>query len=300
MGIELLSFEEKNNRKKVAEKYLAENKPLHAIQIYTALLNETDDFQYKFLLAEIYNDLGYISAAEKYLLSILDEFPDDDDIRFEISTFFMEQNCWENMIKALAGIDAMKRPEVNFMIGYAYYKLNDLKLARHHLELFISSSQDADLIFNSLYYLGIISLKEGKFEEAIKKFKHTEFHFNTSSDFYFYLANAYRLSGMFTHASLYIVKAIRLNKRNSKAYLEAAKIYNALEQFEKAEKQLKKYAEIENNNSSEYNLTLAETYIGLKKFEHAQLCLSIVEEDEPDNQHLSALKDKLSKFSKAQ
>ncbi|WP_337865165.1 hypothetical protein [Ignavibacterium sp.] len=299
MGIELLSLEEKNNKKKAAEKYLAENKPLHAIQIYTALLNETNDFQYKFLLAEIYNDLGYISAAEKYLLSILDEFP-DDDIRFEISTFFMQHDCWENMIKALAGIDASKKSEVNFMIGYAYYNLNDLKLARHHLELFINSSQNADLIFNSLYYLGIISLKEGKFEEAIKKFKDTEFHFNTSSDFYFYLANAYRLSGMFTHASLYIVKSIRLNKRNSKAYLEAAKIYNSLEQFEKAEKQLKKYAAIENITSPEYNLTLAETCIGLKKFEKAQLCLSIVEEDEPGSIELNVLKDKLLKFSQAQ
>ncbi|MGQ9797970.1 MAG: tetratricopeptide repeat protein [Ignavibacterium sp.] len=300
MGIAVLTFEEIESKKKIAEKYIAENKPLHAIQIYNYLLNETDEPEYKFLLAEVYRDMGYISAYEKYLMAFLDDFPDDDEIRFEISTFLMEYESWENIVKALSVVDTIKRPQFNFMIGYAYYKLNDLKLARHHLELYLNSKKKIELKFDCLFYLGLIDLKEGNYDEAIKKFKETEFHFNSHPDFYYYLANAYRLSGMFTHASLYIVKSLRLNKRNAKAYLEAAKIYNALEQFEKAEKHLKKYSELENDNTSEYNLTLAETYIGLKKFDHAQAYLSIVEEDEPDNSELTALKNKLSKLSKAQ
>lgn len=300
MGIAVLTFEEIESKKKIAEKYIAENKPLHAIQIYNYLLNETDEPEYKFLLAEIYRDMGYISAYEKYLIDFLDDFPDDDEIRFEISTFLMEYESWENIINVLSVVDTIKRPQFNFMIGYAYFKLNDWKLARHHLELYLNSRQKIELKFECLFHLGLIDLKEGNYDEAIKKFKATEFHFNSHPDFYFHLANAYRLSGMFTHASLYIVKSLRLNKRNAKAYIEAAKIYNALEQFEKAEKHLKKYSELENNNSSEYNLALAETYIGLKKFEQAQACLSIVEEDEPDNSELTALKNKLSKLSKAQ
>jgi tetratricopeptide (TPR) repeat protein len=300
MGITVITDEEKESKKKIADKYIAENKHLHAIQIYTYLLNETNDPEYKFILAEIYRQMGYISAYEKYLIAFLDDCPDDDEIRFEISTFLMEYERWENIINVLSVADTTKRPEFNFMIGYAYYKLNEFKLARHHLELYLNSSQKIELKFDCLFYLGLIDLKEGKYDEAIKKMKETEFHFNSHSEFYYHLANAYRLSGMFTHASLYIVKSLRLNKRNAKAYIEAAKIYNALEQFEKAEKHLKKYSELDNNNTPEYNLTLAETYIGLKKFEQAHACLSIVEEDEPDNSELTALKNKLSKLSKAQ
>lgn len=296
----MLSEQEKMEKKKLAENFIADRKLMHALQVYHYLLDQTDDPQFKMSIAMIYWLMGNISAYEKYLLLFLEDYPDSDYVRFEVSTFLMDCACWESTIEVLSVMDATKKPEIYYRIGYSYFNLKNLKLARKYFELYLNSDYEFELKTKTVYYLGLIDLFEGNYDQAINKLKECEFYYNSNSRFYYFLANAYRLSGMYTHASLYIMKSIRLSEKYSLSYLEAAVIFNALKQFDKSEKFLQKYSVMEDNNSFEFNLVSAETYIGLGKFDEAQVCLTVAEQENPNSPQVQKLKNLLLLISEAE
>ncbi|GMU96157.1 tetratricopeptide repeat protein [Ignavibacterium album] len=284
--------------KKTAEEHILAKKYLHAAQIYHRLLDETNSMDFKFRLAEIYLHMGFIDASDKYYVSVLEDFPDNDEMRMEISSLLMHNGNWEKLIEVLSLVDSDKKPEVNLILGVAYLKTKDYKFAKHYLEKFLKSDNNPELKMEAGYYLGITDYYQNNFDSAIKKFKESEFHQNNNSDFYFYLASSYRMLGMFTHASLYITKALRLNKKDIRILLEAAKIYNKLEQFKKANKYLDMYSELSKRVPNDYLLTLAETYLGLKHAKEAEMVISLIDEDESDNPEVIAIKSRIQQSLK--
>lgn len=57
---------------KLASIFISEGKNLHAIQIYNSLIQETDLEDIYYLLAELYEDIGYMNAGEKILNELLE------------------------------------------------------------------------------------------------------------------------------------------------------------------------------------------------------------------------------------
>ena len=293
-----MDAEEINRLKQTAEEYILAKKYLHAAQIYHRLLYETNSMDFKFRLAEIYLHIGFTEASDKYYVSVLEDFPDNDEMRMEISSLLIQSRNWEKLIEVLSLVDSDKKSEADFILGFAYLKTKDYKLSKHYLEKFIKSDNNPELKVEAGYYLGVVNYFENNFEEAIKRFKESEFHHNNNADFYFYLASSYRMLGMFTHASLYITKALRLNKKKPDILLEAAKIYNKLEQFKKANKYLDMYSEVSKRVPTDYLLTLAETYLGLKHIEEAEMVISLIDEDESDNPEVIAIKSRIQQSLK--
>jgi tetratricopeptide (TPR) repeat protein len=292
-----VDVEQKEKLTKLADNYIQSGKYFHAAQIYHRLLNETESNAYKFRLAETYLNMGFREAFDKYLISVLEDFPDSDEMRLEVSSLLMKSKNWEKLIEILSFVDADKSPEVNFILGFAYLKLSDYKLAQHFLELFIKSKSNPEVRLEATYYLGVSNYFLDNFEDAIKRFKESKFHQNNNPEFYFYFASSYRMLGMLTHASLYITKALRLSKKKPDILLEAGKIYNKLEQFSKAEKYLNLYTEVASKVPNDYLLAYAEALIGLKKTQKAEMVISMIEEGESDNPEVIALKSKLLKIS---
>lgn len=218
-------------------------------------------------------------------------------MRMEISSLLIQSKNWEKLIEVLSQVDSNNKSEVNFILGVAYLKTKDYKFAKHYLEKFLKSDNDPQLKVEAGYYLGIINYYQNNFEEAVKRLKESEFHQNNNSDFYYYLASSYRMLGMFTHASLYITKALRLNNKDADILLEAAKIYNKLEQFKKANKYLDIYSEVSMQTPTDYLLTLAETYLGLKHIKEAEMIISLIDKDESDTPEVIAIKSKISTMS---
>ncbi len=272
---------------------------LHAVQLYHRLLDETGRLDFKFALAEVYFHMGFKEASDKYYISVLEDFPDNDEMRLEISSLLMSSKNWDKIIEVLSLADASKKPEVNFFLAYAYMKNYDYKIAKYYLESFLKSNGNPELRTEAIYYLGISNYYQNEFQEAIKNFKESEFHQNNNPDFYFYLASSYRLLGMFTHASLYITKALRLSKKKPTILLEAAKIYNKLEQFKKAGKYLRMYEEISNRVPDDYLLTLAETYLGLKHVKEAEMVISLISEEESNNPEVIEIKSRIATMSES-
>lgn len=292
-----MDAQEKEKLKQMADNFVLTGKYLHAAQIYHRLLDETGKMDYKFSLAETYLQMGFIDASDKYYISVLDEFPNNDEMRLEVSSLLIKSKNWEKIIEILSMVDSNKKSVVDFILGFAYLKTEDYKFAKHYLEKFIKSEDDPELKIEAVYYLGIAYYHENNFEEAIKRFKESEFHQNSNADFYFYLASSYRMLGMFTHASLYITKALRLNRKSAGILLEAAKIYNKLEQFKKANKYLSMYGEVSKTVPNDYLITLAENFLGLKRIKDAEKVISLIDDEESENPEVIAIKSRISKIS---
>lgn len=292
-----MDAQEKEKLKQMADNFVLTGKYLHAAQIYHRLLDETGKMDYKFSLAETYLQMGFIDASDKYYISVLDEFPNNDEMRLEVSSLLIKSKNWEKIIEILSMVDSNKKSVVDFILGFAYLKTEVYKFAKHYLEKFIKSEDDPELKIEAVYYLGIANYHENNFEEAIKRFKESEFHQNSNADFYFYLASSYRMLGMFTHASLYITKALRLNRKSAKILLEAAKIYNKLEHFKKANKYLSMYGEVSKTVPNDYLLTLAENFLGLKRIKDAEKVISLIDDEESENPEVIAIKSRISKMS---
>lgn len=292
-----MDAQEKEKLKQMADNFVLTGKYLHAVQIYHRLLDETGKMDYKFCLAETYLQMGFIDASDKYYISVLDEFPNNDEMRLEVSSLLIKSRNWEKIIEILSMVDSNKKSVVNFILGFAYLKTEDYKFAKHYLEKFIKSEDNPELKLEAVYYLGIANYHENNFEEAIKRFKESEFHQNSNADFYFYLASSYRKLGMFTHASLYITKALRINHKSAKILLEAAKIYNKSEQFKKAHKYLRIYGDLGKEVSNDFLLTLAETFLGLNRIKDAKAIINLIDDEESDNPEMIAIKSKISKLS---
>ncbi|BDQ04268.1 tetratricopeptide repeat protein [Ignavibacterium sp.] len=292
-----MDAQEKEKLKQMADNFVLTGKYLHAAQIYHRLLDETGKMDYKFSLAETYLQMGFIDASDKYYISVLDEFPNNDEMRLEVSSLLIKSKNWEKIIEILSMVDSNKKSVVDFILGFAYLKTEDYKFAKHYLEKFIKSEDDPELKIEAVYYLGIANYHENNFEEAIKRFKESEFHQNSNADFYFYLASSYRMLGMFTHASLYITKALRLNRKSAGILLEAAKIYNKLEQFKKANKYLSMYGEVSKTVPNDYLITLAENFLGLKRIKDAEKVISLIDDEESENPEVIAIKSRISKIS---
>ncbi|MEP0861494.1 MAG: hypothetical protein HRF52_08665 [Ignavibacterium sp.] len=292
-----MDAQEKEKLKQMADNFVLTGKYLHAAQIYHRLLNETGKMDYKFSLAETYLQMGFIEASDKYYISVLDEFPNNDEMRLEVSSLLIKSKNWEKIIEILSMVDSNKKSVVDFILGFAYLKTEDYKFAKHYLEKFIKSEDDPELKIEAVYYLGIANYHQHNFEEAIKRFKESEFHQNSNADFYFYLASSYRMLGMFTHASLYITKALRLNRISAGILLEAAKIYNKLEQFKKANKYLSMYGEVSKTVPNDYLITLAENFLGLKRIKDAEKVISLIDDEESENPEVIAIKSRISKIS---
>ncbi|AFH48523.1 Hypothetical protein IALB_0811 [Ignavibacterium album JCM 16511] len=292
-----MDAQEKEKLKQMADNFVLTGKYLHAAQIYHRLLDETGKMDYIFRLAETYLQMGFIDASDKYYISVLDEFPNNDEMRIEVSSLLIKSKNWEKIIEILSMVDSNKKSVVDFILGFAYLKTEDYKFAKHYLEKFIKSEDNPELKIEAVYYLGIANYHENNFEEAIKGFKESEFHQNSNADFYFYLASSYRKLGMFTHASLYITKALRINNKSAKILLEAAKIYNKSEQFKKAHKYLKVYGDLGKEVSNDFLLTLAETFLGLNRIKDAKALIALIDDEESENPEVIAIKSRISTLS---
>lgn len=281
----------------LAHSLLSSSDYLKAAQVYQKLLEETKNFIYKFRLFDCYLQLGNRQAAEKYVISILDDFPGDDEVTLHIATTIMYFKDWEKTKEILMSVDPEKRTEVNFFLGFTFFKLKNYQKAEHHFNLYLKKNDNPNLENLAIYYLGVTYFYQNRFDEAISRFKEVESSQTDNLEFDFYFASTYRMLGMLTHASHHIMKALRFSYKRHDILIEAAKIYNKLEQYEKAEEFLRSYSEISKNTSNDYFLTLAETCIGLKNFKDAEIAISLIDESETGNPEYIAIKSKLSKMS---
>jgi tetratricopeptide (TPR) repeat protein len=269
---------------KLARDYEAQNKPLHAAQLYTSLIEEyPGSVELYYRLANLYELMGNISTASTLLKEFLENDPENKDVRLFLGRFFLKNSLWDEAIETLSYILPQDECVVSFFIGYAHFMLKEYELAKINFLNFISSGRDSDLLHEANIYLAKIELIYKDYEKALSYAKKAEGMYSNYWELNQIYAETYFNLGMYTHASDFIEKAIKLNSSESSTYELAGKIYLKQCDYNKAEKNFLKYIESISDASSDIYTKLAEACLKSQKTQEALTYYNIAVKIDPDN-----------------
>jgi tetratricopeptide (TPR) repeat protein len=280
---------------KIAGDYEAQGKPLHAAQIYNALLEEyPDSVEIYFRLANLYEHMGNITPAANLLKSFLEDDPENKEVRLFLGQFFLKNSKWNDAVETLSFILPQDEPIVSFFIGYAHFMLNEYELAKINFLNFLSYDKQSDLLHEANIYLAKIELIFKDYESALSYAKKAEGMYSNYWELNQIYAETYFNLGMYAHAVDFIEKAIKLNTGESSPYAWAGKIYLKLGDYLKAEKNFLQYIESIEYASSDIYTKLAEACLKAQKTQDALAYYDIAIKLDPENKIALAGKDQAS------
>ena len=255
---------------KTAREFEAQNKPLHAIQIYLLLISDYPKFtEPYFRLAEIYENLGKLNSAIDLFKKISNLQPDDKDVKLYYGQFLIRNAKWEKAIEVLSFISSEEEPIVFYFTGYAYFMLKDFELAKVNFLSFIISDEQPEIIQEAYLYLAKIEIELKEFNNALRYAKRAEVLFSDFWELYVIYAQVYFNLDMINHAIKSIEKALRFNSKEPTVFVWAGKIYFKNIDYKKAEKYFTKFIELSEDISSEDYTLLAEVCLHNGKFREA-------------------------------
>ncbi len=245
---------------------------LHAIQIYTSLIEEDDSYLETYLrFINLYERTGRIEEGAKVVDRMVKSNPKKDYALLTSAEFYMRYSFWEKAAEVLSALDAADYPFIDYWRGLCYYNLKNYDAARFSLEYYYKYSDVDDLAAQVLLLLVKVEFELGNFEDALEyagKFEYLDSH-NWEINLLF--AKVYFELDMLTHAVIKIEKAFRRKKRKPEIMETAAKIYFRSGEYDKAEKYFNLLLESTDEISAEvysYIVALAKEN---KEFDKAQL-----------------------------
>lgn len=282
---------------KKAREYESIGKHLHAIQLYRSLINEYPEFTDSFIrLAELYEKSGQINTAISVYNSALNLNPKNTELSIVSGHFFLRQQLWQNALDVLSDISPGEVPIVSFLIGLAYFNLEDFEISKLHLLKFIFSNEQPELIHQAYLYLAKIEYTLNRFEEGLKFIRKAELLLNDFWELHFIKAKLMYQLKMYSHAVKEIKLAFNLNSKEHIVNLWAGKIYLKCEEFEKAEIQLRDYIENRTSVSPETHLELVDAIQKQNKLSEAAKYLDAALLNDPKNFEILERKKTLSKI----
>ena len=242
------------HRLKTAREFEAQGKLLHAVQIYHLIIQDHPDLvEAYFDLADLYESLGNITPGIELLESLIEQNPDDKDVRLFLGQYLMRNSKWNEAIEVLSFIMPEEEPMVSFFLGYSHFMLEEYEIARLNFFNFIPKQKHSELLYEANLYLAKIEVKLKNFERALNYAKKTEELYSNFWELNFIYAECYYNLGMYAHAVNPIEKAIKLNPKENILSQLAGKIYMKHGDYLKAEKHFLKFIEsIENVSSDDY------------------------------------------------
>ncbi len=242
------------HRLKTAREFEAQGKLLHAVQIYISIIKDHPDLiEAYFDLADLYESMGNIAPGIELLENIIEQNPDDKDIRLFLGQYLLRNSKWNEAIEVLSFILPEEEPMVSFFLGYSHFMLNEYEIARINFLNFLPKQKHSELLYEANLYLAKIEVKLKNFERALNYAKKTEELYSNFWELNFIYADCYYNLGMYAHAVNPIEKAIKLNPKENILFQLAGKIYLKHGDYLKAEKNFLKFIEsIENVSSDDY------------------------------------------------
>ena len=280
---------------KIAGEYEVQGKPLHAAQVYNALLEEyPGSVEIYFRLANLYELMGNITPAANMLKDFLENDPENKEVRLFLGQFFLRNFRWDDAFEILSYILPQDEPVVSFFIGYAHFMLKEYELAKINFLNFLSYNKQSDLLHEANIYLAKIELIFKNYESALAYAKRAEGMYSNYWELNQIYAETYFNLGMYAHAVDFIEKAIKLNSGESSPYEWAGKIYLKQGDYLKAEKNFIKYIESIEDASSDIYTKLAEACLKARKTQDALAYYDIAIKLDPENKIALAGKDQAS------
>jgi tetratricopeptide (TPR) repeat protein len=285
---------------KKAKEYEKLGKHLHAIQLYRSVINEYPGFIDSFIrLAELYEKSGQLNSAISVYKSALNLNPQSTELAFVSGQFFVKQELWQDAIDTLTCVSPEEEPLVSFLIGFAYFNLEDYEISKMHLLKFIISDEQPELIHQAYLYLAKIEYTLNRFEEGLKFIRKAELLLNDFWELHFIKAKLMYQLKMYSHAVKEIEWAFNLNSKEPLLNLWAGKIFLKCLEYKKAEEHLTNCIEKGTSVSPEVHLELVDAFQKQNKLSEAAEYLDSALLQDPRNLEILKRKKNLSKIMKS-
>lgn len=279
-----------------AKKFAASGKFLHASQLYKSLIEEfPDNAEPYFQLAQLYQDQNLSKESENLLLNYLNENPDRIDVIIYLAQIYLKSSKWNEVVEILTPVTPDEEPYALFLIGYAYFMLEDYEIAKINFENFLKFNNEPELFYETQLFLSKIYLAQNKFNKALEYAEKSEKFYSNYWELKFIYAEIYLSTKMIKHAIKNIETCIKMSTANYKVYKLAGEIYYKAKNYIKSEKYFVECISLNENQSTYLYIKLADICIKNKKIDEAvnyyDLVLKI------NSKHNIALKGKKNALS---
>ncbi|MFH1194583.1 MAG: tetratricopeptide repeat protein [bacterium] len=266
-----------------ATQFEKEGKYLHAIQIYLQMFELPEYKRSATLrLASIYDKLNNFQSSVSIIEKYLDEEPHDDEIRKFFAQILIRNFHYDKALDVLSALPRTEHNDIFYLMGVSNFHLMNFEIAKINFEDFIAKNKTSELVPESYLYIAKANIELGNLDEALRSAKSSEWFLNRNHELYLTLATIYYYKEMYFHAHESILKSLKLNPKEPGIKSMAGKILFRMGEFEKAEKYLREYVEVENSDSDIYSL-LGKVCLKNNKKKDAESFFSIALELDPHN-----------------
>lgn len=253
-----------------AKKFAASGKFLHASQLYKSLIEEfPDNAEPYFQLAQLYQDQNLSKESENLLLNYLNENPDRIDVIIYLAQIYLKSSKWNEVVEILTPVTPDEEPYALFLIGYAYFMLEDYEIAKINFENFLKFNNEPELFYETQLFLSKIYLAQSKFNKALEYAEKSEKFYSNYWELKFIYAEIYLSTKMINHAIKNIETCIKMSTANYKVYKLAGEIYYKAKNYIKSEKYFVECISLNENQSTYLYIKLADICIKNKKIDEA-------------------------------
>lgn len=269
---------------KQGEDYEAQGKLLHAMQIYTSLLEEHPALvEASFNLAELYQRLNNTNAASGVIQSMLEAGSENVENRMYAGQFYLKYSMWNEALDVLDHVMPEEESYVSYLRGYAHFKLEEFELSKLNLLNYVIRETDNTLKLEGYLLLikDCIGLKD--YNSAENFLKKIQAAYSSFWEFHYLSAQVYKNLGMIEHAITSAEKAIKLNPKQPEAFAIAGQLQLQFGDYKKAERRFYKCIELKEDLSAEIYTGLAEACLKSDKTKDALAYFNTALKLDPEN-----------------
>jgi tetratricopeptide (TPR) repeat protein len=256
----------------LAASYESLDNNLHAVQIYTALINEDETYlESYFRLVELYEKTGRIEEASAVIEKMVDINNRNEYALIMAAEFYLFHLKWREALAVMYFIDSADFPIIQYWKGLCYYNLNQFESAINPLKESYKYYKNEDYTPQVIFLLAKVEFELRNFKSALEYAEKYEYIDSNNWEINLFFAKLYLEMDMLTHASQKISLALHKKKNNVEIIKTAARIYYKNDELEKAEKYFNLVVENSDDVSAELYSNMASLAFKRKDFNKAQL-----------------------------
>ncbi len=262
-------MDEEQKKIEQAEKFEAEGKLLHALQIYKSLTEgENPSATAVIKLSLLYEKMDRTDVGIKTLEDFLEESPNEQKVRRFYLQYLIKQKQYQKAIDVASLISKEEDPSVYTLVGLAYYYLDEYEIAKINFEEYVNSKEKT-LLPEAYFYIASCYFKMTKLDEALKYIEKSEKLFSLNPELHLVKGMTYYAKKMYFHAFDALQQAELLDKENFLTKELKAKVLYELGEYKKAENVLAEILKDESHNHEHFSL-LGLIYLELNEKEKAR------------------------------
>lgn len=262
----------------------SEGKMLHAIQVYTNIIDSEPKYSLAYVkLADLYDRIGKHESAINLLSNFLHEYSDDNAVRLFLGQILINHSLWNDAIEILSFFSPQEQPLAFFLLGYAYFMNKEFEIAKINFNNFLSFSNNVEFNAEAFLYLAKINVSLKEYDEAFKSVKKAENIFGYNWEVHLIYAIISFHKGMYLHALGSIEKSMELNPQEISLKEWAGKIYFKLGDYINSEKFFLEFVNNAEASASTFSY-LGLVYMNSKKIKDAKKYFEMALQIDPSDE----------------